>query len=408
MTAPREERPEPTLERFLDEPTRDLADWHWLWAGDRAFPVRSHRSVWGRLLVAVKRLLRPLVKTPQNDLWERQRVFNLILLERLQAEDARRQAERHEHRVRHLEAFMADGLQEVVRHDDALFARVDQKLDRYRREARELTTRLGASLARLEGASPASGGERNPDSGAPGAATELSRAWAERGYVELERRYRGTGEDIAGRIGAYLPDLENLGAGAAVLDLGCGRGEALQVFADAGLAPRGVDSSAEMVARCRRAGLEAEEGDLLEALAAVEEGSLAAVSSFHVIEHLDPASVDRLVRLAARALRPGGRLILETPNPLSVLVAARSFWLDPTHRRPVHPETLRLSAELAGFAEAELRFLRPYPEEKRLPELDLGSLPEEQHDLADGVNRLRDRLDELLFGHQDYALVARR
>src|SRR3954452_19092134 len=80
----------PVLDDFLVEPTRDLADWRWLWSGDHAFPIRSHRGVLGRLLVGVKRLLRPLVKTPQNDLWERQRTFNLILLEHLERLEAAR------------------------------------------------------------------------------------------------------------------------------------------------------------------------------------------------------------------------------------------------------------------------------------------------------------------------------
>jgi O-antigen chain-terminating methyltransferase len=171
---------------------------------------------------------------------------------------------------------------------------------------------------------------------------------------------------------------------------------------------RGVDASAEMVARCRERGLEAEAGDLFAALAAAAPGSLGAVVSFHVVEHLAPPAIARLVHLAWRALAPGGVLILETPNPLSLVVAARSFWLDPTHVRPVHPETLRLVYELAGFDPVEHLELRPFPEGERLPEIDLAALPADQRALADRVNRLRDGLDDLLFGHQDYALIGTR
>src|SRR5262249_47045689 len=137
----------------------------------------------------------------------------------------------------------------------------------------------------------------------------------------------------------------------------------------------------------------------------VPPGSLGGVVSFHVIEHLPPEAVDRLVRLASRALAPGGVLILETPNPLSLVVAARNFWLDPTHRRPVHPESLRLTYELAGLGLIERIGLRPFRAEERLPEIDLAALPPEQRPLADRVNRLRDRIDELLFGFQDYGMV---
>jgi O-antigen chain-terminating methyltransferase len=182
----------------------------------------------------------------------------------------------------------------------------------------------------------------------------------------------------------------------------------LALLAAEGVPAHGIDGSAGMVAHCRERGLDAAQGDLFAALASAGEGSLGAVVSFHVVEHLPPDSVDRLVRLAWRALRPGGVLILETPNPLSVVVAARNFWLDPTHRRPVHPEALRLSFELAGFDPVERLDLRPFPPADRLPEIDLALLPEPQRDLADRINRLRDRLDDLLFGYQDYALIGTR
>ena len=384
----------PKLDDFLVEPTRDLTDWQWLWAGDHAFPIRSHRGFWGRLLVACKRLLRPLVKLPQNDLWERQGTFNLILLEHLlRNQDAHAAYQR---RLEYLEALQDEGVRELMRHNDALYARADQKLDRYRREVRDLLGSLGAALARVE---------QDGLSGGPSGAETLSRAHTEHAYLELERRWRGTEEEIRERIAVYLPHLARIPAGSAVLDLGCGRGEALALFRDHGLTARGVDASERMVELCRERGLTAVAGDLFATLAAEAEGSLGAVVSFHVIEHLPPAALDRLVRLAWRALRPGGLLILETPNPLSLLVAARNFWLDPTHQRPVHPESLKLSYELAGFDPVERLDLRPFPARERLPEIDLSQVPTEQRDLADRVNRLRDRLDDLLFGEQDYGLV---
>jgi O-antigen chain-terminating methyltransferase len=282
-----------------------------------------------------------------------------------------------------------------MHHNDAVFARVDQKLDRYRREVYDLLGGLGAALARVE--QEAAGTE-----GTAEAVEKLGRIREEHAYIALERRYRGTPEEIAERISFYLPFL--LGKGK-VLDLGCGRGEALALFRDHGVTAEGVDASARMVELCRERGLAAEEGDLLTKLADVAPGSFGGVVSFHVIEHLPPAVVDRLVRLASRALAPGGVLILETPNPLSMVVAARNFWLDPTHLRPVHPESLRLHYELAGFDPVERIDLRPFPAEERLPEIDLALLPAEQRPLADRINRLRDQLDELLFGFQDYGMV---
>jgi O-antigen chain-terminating methyltransferase len=385
---------EPRLQDFLDPPTRRLEDWAWLWARDQEFPLRSHRGLLGRFLVACKRLVRPLVKVPQNDLWERQRTFNLILLEHLQSALPAELAALNQ-RVAHLETFMKEGLDEVMRHNDALFTRVDQKLDHHRRATGELSGRLGAALARLP--APAMEGSE---------ATEtLRRAFDESAYLDFEERFRGDEADIAARVGAYLPRL--LGQ-EPVLDLGCGRGEALAVFSNAGLTARGVDSSAEMVAHCRARGLDAVESDLLDFLVTVEPESLGAIVSFHVIEHLPPALIDRLVRLAWGALQPGGQLILETPNPLSLVVAARSFWLDPTHLRPVHPEYLASVARSAGFESVERLDLRPFESRDRLPDVSSSEVGEDLRSTVQEIHRLRDRLDDLLFGFQDYAIVARK
>jgi O-antigen chain-terminating methyltransferase len=391
---PEPQRRTPSLDEFLVEPTRDLHDWQWLWRGDHEFPVRSHRGFLGRLNVLWKRLFRPLVKTPQNELWERQRTFNIILLEHLIRNEEHRGD--HRRRLEYLEALSSEGIHEIMRHNDALFARADQKVDRYRREVRDLLGSLGAALSVVKGA------EASP------AVETVARAHEEHGYLELERRHRGTEEEIRERITAYLPWLTELPEGAPVLDLGCGRGETLALLRDHGIAARGVDSSARMVALCRERGLEASEGDLFASLETLPAASLGAVVSFHVIEHLPGPALDRLVRLAWRALKPGGVLILETPNPLSMVVAARNFWLDPTHVRPVHPDSLKLMYELAGFDPVERLDLRPFPVPERLPEIDLAKLPEEQRQLADRVNRLRDRIDELLFGFQDFGMVGRK
>ncbi|MFP3941575.1 MAG: class I SAM-dependent methyltransferase [Thermoanaerobaculia bacterium] len=393
--------PGPAIEDFLGEPTRDLDAWYRLWSEDRPFPIRSHRpGLLARALVAAKRLLRPLVKAPQADLWDRQRVFNVILLEYLG---------QHEERLGHLENFVPRALDDLLRHNDALFARVDQKLDRYRRESAELLDALGSALAVARGGS--GGKDRAAEEAGAGereAREALRRFRDEEAYLAFEERFRGTEEEIRARLRKHVERLEGAGELGEVLDLGCGRGEALSVLRDAGLAARGVDASARMVARCRERGLRAEEGDLFEALAAEPEGSLGAVVSFHVVEHLPASSLDRLVRLAWRVLAPGGVLLLETPNPLSVAVAARSFWLDPTHQRPVHPDTLELLLRGAGFEPVERVELHPFPEGARLPEIDVTALPEDQRTLADRVNRLRDVLDDLLFGCQDYAVVGRK
>ncbi len=401
------------IEDFIgDRPTRRLGDWRRLWERDAAFPIRSHRGLAGRFLVAFKRLLRPLVHLPQRDLWERQRVFNLILLGHFRDLDQRFQDwRRHQERVdrdfgqrlvdfegriedldrraMHLENFLRQGLDEVMRHDDALFGRVDRKLDRYRREADELAGLLRSALA------------RSGDEAADGLRSSVDDA----SYLNFENRVRGGEQEIRRRVRFHLPRLRGA---APVLDLGCGRGEALALLQEEGVECRGVDSSAAMVRRCMKQGLQVEQAGLLEALASTAAGSLGGIVSFHVIEHLPPKAVDRLVHLAYAALRPGGLLLLETPNPLSVAVTAGSFWLDPTHVRPVHPEMLRACYESAGFAGVEQFLLRPFPDEERLMEVPLDGLDGQTRELADRLNRLRDELDDLLHGCRDYALIGTR
>ena len=391
---------EPRIEDFLGEPTRDLSRWAWLWTHDRTFPIESHRGgLKGRLVAFFKRLLRPAVRQPVADLWDRQRVFNLILLEVFD----RRVAEIHHTLSAHADLLQqfdrrtAEAMAEVMQHNDALFSRVDQKLDRYRRESRELWHRLGALLVRSEPEVDTEASE--------GVAPEAADTLREQGYVAFEQRYRGREDDIAKRLGVYLPYLEGKGE---ILDLGCGRGESLEVFGNHGLEARGIDASAEMVARCVEKGLRADRGDLFEVLAEVEPGSLGAVVSFHVIEHLPAVAVDRLVRLAWRALEPGGVLILETPSPMALAMSARDFWIDPTHTRPVHPASLEVLYREAGFEPVERLDLHPFPDEQRLPEIDLQTVAADQRELADRVNRLRDLLDDLLFGSRDFALIGFR
>lgn len=390
-------RPPARIEDFLGEPTRDLVSWAELWTANLEFPMQSGGGLKGRLSSWLKRLVRPWVKAALGDHWDRQRVFNLILIETLikQREEYSDRLDRHRDRLDVLRDRTTQGFNEVMRHNDALFARVDQKLDRYRRDSKELWHRLGGMVSAQE-ALAGTGSVRSAEVAGPEKVLE------EQEYLSLERRYRGSEEDIAQRVEAYRSYLRGKDS---VLDLGCGRGEALQIFGSLGLDAKGVDSSAEMVARCREKGLQAEQGDLFEVLAAQPEASLGAVVSFHVIEHLPAELVPRLVRLAYRALQPGGILILETPSPLALAMSARDFWMDPTHRRPVHPAHLDTTYREAGFEPVHRVDLHPFPMDQHLPEIDLGSVPEAQRPLADQMNRLRDVLDDLLFGDRDFGLV---
>lgn len=214
-------------------------------------------------------------------------------------------------------------------------------------------------------------------------------------YVAFEDVFRGTREDIKGRISQYLGRLVLAGAGQSskpIVDVGCGRGEWLEALKESGLAAYGVDSNSMMVERSRSLGLNVVHGDLLEHLRNLEDESRSAVTAFHVVEHVPLGVLVDFLDESLRVLAPGGLLLLETPNPENMRVGATTFYNDPTHRNPIPPETLRFMVEHRGFTEAEIIRLHPAPSSDQLRGDDWNF----QH------------LNALLFGPRDYSIMARR
>jgi SAM-dependent methyltransferase len=209
-------------------------------------------------------------------------------------------------------------------------------------------------------------------------------------YFAFESRMRGSTESIRDRQRPYVDDFREA---APVLDVGCGRGEFLVLLREAGIEGRGVDLDADMVAYARGEGLEVELADAVEHLQGLEDGSLGGIFAAQLVEHLPAPTLVRLLELAAVKLRPAGVLVAETINPLSPL-ALRNYYADLTHAQPLVPETLELLARQAGFGSVEMRYLNA-PKE-RLVEPD-------DPVIAANVSRL----NELLFGPLDYAIVAR-
>lgn len=176
-------------------------------------------------------------------------------------------------------------------------------------------------------------------------------------YRAFEDRYRGSRELIAERLKAYLPflsPLKTLYQDYPVLDVGCGRGEWLELLIAEGYAPTGVDLDEGMLEACQTLDLPARKADALTALKELPDNSLIAVSGFHIAEHIPFPVLQELVAEALRVLRPAGLLILETPNAESLVVGTNSFYLDPTHERPLPNLLLSFLAEHAGFAKSKI------------------------------------------------------
>lgn len=171
-------------------------------------------------------------------------------------------------------------------------------------------------------------------------------------YRAFEDRYRGSRELIRERLQVYVPFICPLVAqrpDAIALDLGCGRGEWLDLVSSEGFHALGVDLDAGMLAACRERGMDVEQRDALEKLRSLPDASISVVSAFHVVEHIDFDDVRHLIAEALRVLVPGGLLIMETPNPENIVVAGSRFYMDPSHLKPLPPPLLSFAAEYAGF-----------------------------------------------------------
>jgi SAM-dependent methyltransferase len=317
---------------------------------ERFWPVTGEREAGGGPKGFVKRILRKFMRWYVEPLAADQRVYNSSLLK------------------------LVDALSERADTTAASNERVQQLL----RELEERLTRVERRGGSATAAAP------------PATVAAQPAAAALPDYFAFESRMRGSVDAIRERQRRYVEDFRDA---APVLDIGCGRGELLQLLREAGVDARGIDADADMVAYTRGEGLDVEQADLVEYLERLEDRSLGGIFMGQVVEHLPPVVLVRALELAAQKLGPGGVLVAETINPLSPL-ALRHYFADLTHAQPLVPETLQLLARQSGFAETEVRYLNEPAE--RLTEPD-------DPVIAANVRRL----NELLFAPLDYALVAR-
>jgi SAM-dependent methyltransferase len=219
-----------------------------------------------------------------------------------------------------------------------------------------------------------------PDQAAPGGPPRFD-------YVRFEEYYRGSVEDIRGRQRYYLPWFA---ACRRVVDLGCGRGEFVELLAGNGIPVTGVDRNPEMVRVCTGRGLSVVEGGIVEYLGATPVGGVDGIFSAQVVEHMGPDQIIELVALCQRAMTPGGVIAIETVNP-DCDTAMRNFYLDPTHIRPVPARMLRFILESAGFQVEAMVFSAPCPGVVAEPHLSV-----------------REGWPDAVRLYQDYAVIAHR
>lgn len=362
-------------ERFIDSPPAGGEGWREVWQSDRRYPNRS--GVIGALSRFVRKLVRP-------DL-DRQRDFNLVLLDlvrdlRSEVETLRRELKAditavQEDVRRADEALAADvaRIRELIpiaaKRNDALIAALDQKIETVAVRVRDVTNPIVASSATTS---------------------------SDFLYRRLEDGMRGSEKEVREAVGPYV---DYARGHEPLLDVGCGRGELLLACRDAGITARGFDTNERSVADLRARGIDAVVAGVPECFDGILDGTIGSVAAMHVVEHLPVDLLFALFAQAARVLKPGGVLMIETPNAESLAVTGSTFWRDPTHLAPRHPAALTLLAREHGFTVEELRAVHPFPEGNLLPVSE---------DYSPSLRRVVDALNERLFAGQDVRLIFRR
>jgi SAM-dependent methyltransferase len=226
-------------------------------------------------------------------------------------------------------------------------------------------------------------------------------------YLSFEDEFRGSLVEIRRRLAEYVPKF----AGQRdVLDIGCGRGEFLELLREAGIPARGLDLNHEMVEASRARGLDVTEGDALSYVASLPDDSLGGLFASQVVEHLEPVYLARLLETASHKIRRGGLIVLETINPACWVAFFESYLRDLTHVRPLHPETLKHLLRVSGFHTVDLEYKSPVAEWDRLRTAPRppGDLPEGVADLIEAFNEDMTKLNDRMFTFQDYAVLGRK
>jgi O-antigen chain-terminating methyltransferase len=357
--------------------------------------LSSHRKIVGDIIISIKRLLQQLL-TP---VLERQSAYNSVNA-RLVASLCER-VERMEERVAStldalraeetafldaLRATITEQLEGLVQQQatglNAIHLEVASQSRERRAQERHLTRLVDEVRSRLSPPMP---------QGQPSERREHQPLDAF--FAALSAQLKGTRADLKEGLRMYLTPLKEAKVGTAanpIVDLGCGRGEWLQLLQEAGMQGTGVERNRVLVEECRQAGLDVVESDILTYLCTLPNGSLGAVTGFHIVEHLPLEMLLDVFDEVIRVLQPGGVAIFETPNPRNMLVSTLEFYNDPGHHTLVPSPLLQFIAELKGLERITLLPVHPIPEGHRVPEQDL---------------EIAKRFNELFYGPQDYALV---
>jgi 2-polyprenyl-3-methyl-5-hydroxy-6-metoxy-1,4-benzoquinol methylase len=408
----------PPPRRYDDDGLKPLnAAWDILPDG----PPPADPSMKGRLRALVWRLLGPPL--------EAQRRFNREIIDHINRNVAAHHeaqqsveglldvARRELDALVHFESLLVQYLQTITIYVDTKdrsagghelrerVALAEQRVLALKREMETLLARPGRSAPEPDGAPRDTRTARVDPAGAFSANVDSLT------YVGFEDRFRGSQEEIRSRLSDYLPVLASA---SDVVDVGCGRGELLDLLRQHGVTARGVDTNEGMVHLCRGRGLDVEQSDALGFLERQRDGSLGGLAAIQVVEHFEPAYLLRFLETAYHKMRDGAPMVLETINPACWMAFFECYIRDITHRQALHPDTLRYLVQASGFTSVDVHFRESVRESDRLDHVsagEAGSTADAQAALASVIRTVNDHADKLnarLFSSMDYAVIARR
>lgn len=235
---------------------------------------------------------------------------------------------------------------------------------------------------------------------APAALGDSENKYTVLDYFKFQNDFRGTRSVIAERQKIYLPYFRN--SAAPVLDVGCGRGEFLRIMKDNKIPAFGVDLYPEYVVEGELNGLDIRQGNGIDFLKG-SDTQYGGIFSAQVIEHISFLELQEFCAAAFEKLLPGSYFVLETPNPTSLSMFTSSFYIDPTHKKPIHPLMLEYLLREIGFTEVQTIFTEASRAGAALPHIESDAIRN-----LNEVNEAIAKVSDLLYGSLDYAVIARK
>ena len=330
--------------------------------------ITSHRKVIGKIIIFIKKVMRKLLSWYITPMIEQQNEFNTFttkVLNSMNEKIANIEASR-----RTTEENFKNKLQETALIFDDKLKEVEENVNNQLREVEE---NFNNQLREIE-----------------------EKKKIKLDYVAFENQYRGSQELIRNRLKGYLKYFEKENN---ILDIGCGRGEFLELLRENNIEAKGIEIDEGMLLLCKEKKLNVQNIGALEYLSDLEDNSLGGIILTQVIEHLEPNDLIKLISLAYRKLKKGAYFIAETINPRCLLVFTEAYFMDLSHTRMIHPFTVKFLVESEGFEEATLEYLSEVPENVKIPKVN--ELPVE-------FNEAMNRLNNLVYGCRDYAIIGKK